>query len=341
MNSTHIGVDLAKSVFSVHGVDERGHARLRRDLRRGQMLAFFAKHRACVIGLEACSGAHYWARELIKLGHEVRLINPRFVTPYRKSDKNDRNDAEAICEALTRPSMRFVAVKSPEQQAMLSVHRARALLSTQRVALMNQIRGLLSEFGITVAQGASALHRRVPEILEDADSALPDLAREVFAELHERVLDHERRLGEYDRRLQRLAGESEASQRLMQLPGIGAVTATALLASAGDLGEFRNGRQFAAWLGLVPRHYASGGKSRNGRITKRGDAYVRTLLIHGARAALRTAKRRDDALSHWALAVQERRGANKAAVALAAKHARIIWAMLVRDADYQPRAVSA
>jgi transposase len=341
MNITHVGIDLAKHLFSVHGVDQRGRCHLRRDLRRSQMLKFFANLSPCVLGLEACASAHYWGQALGKLGHEVRLINPRFVTPYRKSDKNDRNDAEAICEALTRPSMRFVAVKAPEQQAVLSLHRARALLSTQRTALMNQIRGLLAEFGLIVAQGPSALRTRVPEILEDADNELPDLARETFAELYERWLDHERRLTDYDRRLQRMAGEDAATQRLLQLPGVGAITATALVASAGDLGVFRNGRQFAAWLGLVPRHYASAGKRRTGRITKRGDAYVRTLLVHGARAALRTAHRREDALSHWALALKERRGPNKAAVALAAKHARIIWAMLTREVDYQPRPVSA
>ena len=341
MNITHIGVDLAKSVFSLHGVDERGRRHLRRDLRRAQMLPFFATQPACVVGLEACAGAHYWARELGKLGHEVRLINPRFVVPYRKSNKNDHNDAEAICEALTRPSMRFVAVKSPEQQAVLTVHRARALLSSQRRALMNQIRGLLGEFGIVVAQSPSALRTRLPEILEDADNALPDLAREIFAELYERLLEQERCLAEYDKRIKRLARASEPAQRLMKVPGIGATIATAALATGGDLSVFRNGREFAAWLGLVPRHSASAGKCRTGRITKRGDAYLRTMLVHGARAALRTAGRRDDALSHWALAVKERRGPNKAVVALAAKHARIIWAMLVRDLDYQPRPLGA
>ncbi len=341
MNITHVGIDLAKHVFSVHGVDQRGRCRLRRDLRRTQLLKFFANLNPCVLGLEACASAHYWARELGKLGHEVRLINPRFVTPYRKSDKNDHNDAEAICEALSRPSMRFVPVKSPEQQAVLSLHRARALLSSQRTALMNQMRGLLAEYGLIVAQGPSALRTRVPEILEDADNELPDIARETFAELYERWLDHERRLTDYDRRLQRMAHQDPATQRLLQLPGVGVITATALVASAGDLGVFRNGRQCAAWLGLVPRHYASAGKRRTGRITKRGDAYVRTLLVHGARAALRTAHRREDALGHWALAVKERRGPNKAAVALAAKHARIIWALLTREVDYQPRLVSA
>ena len=341
MKITHVGIDLAKHVFSVHGVDERGHCRLRRDLRRPQVLAFFANLGPCVLALEACASAHYWARELGKLGHEVRLINPRFVVPYRKSDKNDRNDAEAICEALTRPSMRFVAVKSPEQQALLTVHRARTLLSRQRIDLMNQIRGLLAEFGLIVSQGPAALRARLPEILEDADNALPDIARESFAELYDRWLDLERRLVDYDRRLRLLARQDTVTRRLMQLPGIGPITATAVVASAGDVGAFRNGRQFAAWLGLVPRHYASGGKGRTGRITKRGDAYVRTLLVHGARAALRSAHRREDGLGQWALAVKDRRGPNKAAVALAAKHARILWAMLTREVDYQSRPVSS
>ena len=341
MKITHVGIDLAKHVFSVYGVDRRGRGQLRRDLRRAQMLKFFANLSPCILALEACASAHYWARELSKLGHEVRLINPRFVTPYRKSDKNDRNDAEAICEALTRPSMRFVAVKSPEQQALLTAHRARSLLSRQRIDLMNQIRGLLAEFGLIVPQGAPALRRRLPELLEDADNTLPDIAREIFAELYDRWLDLERRLAESDRRLRLLARQDPVTRRLMQLPGIGPLTATALVASVGDLSVFGNARQFAAWLGLVPRHYASGGKRRTGRITKRGDAYLRTLLVHGARAALRSAHRRQDGLGQWALAVKDRRGPNKAAVALAAKHARILWVMLTREVDYQPRPVSA
>lgn len=340
MNTTHIGMDLAKNLFSIHGVDERGRTRLTRDLRRRDVPAFFAKQPPCTVGLESCGGAHFWARKLGELGHQVKLINPQFVKPYRKSNKNDHNDAEAICEALTRPNMRFVAVKSPEQQAVLTLHRSRALLSTQRVALMNHIRGLLSEFGIVVTQGPAALRRRLPEILEDACNDLPDLARETFAELYERWLDDERRLADYDRRIQALARASAPAKRLMQLPGIGPITATALLATAGDVGAFNNGRQFAAWLGLVPRHYASGGKTRYGRITKRGDTYVRMLLIHGARAALRTAAKRTDALGRWALTVQARRGTNKAVVALAAKHARIIWAMLAQDRDYLPRTVT-
>lgn len=341
MDITHLGIDLAKSVFSIHGVDEGGQVVLRRDLRRGQMLEFFAKLTPCTIGLESCGTAHHWARKLIGLGHQVRLIDPRLVAPYRKRDKNDRNDAEAICEALLRPNMCFVAVKSVEQQAVLVVHRARALLSAERVALMNHIRGLLSEFGLVVAQSPSALRRALPDILEDTDNELPMLARETFAELHERWLDCERRLARYDQRLKGLAQQAEAAGRLMQLPGIGPITATALLATVGDVSHFDNGRQFAAWLGLVPRHRASGGKTRYGRITKRGDAYVRTLLVHGARAALRSAARRNDALSRWALQVKARRGFNKAVVALAARHARILWAMLAHGSDYQPRALTA
>ena len=341
MNITHLGVDLAKNVFSVHGVDGQGRAQLSRELRRGQMLAFFAKLEACTIGMESCGTGHYWARKLTALGHQVRLIDARFVKPYRKSDKNDRNDAEAICEALTRPSMRFVAVKSAQQQAVLTVHRARALLGAERVALMNHIRGLLAEFGVAIAQGPTALRRCLPEVLEDASNELPMLARETFAELYERWLDAERRLAEYDLRLKTLARQGESAQRLMQISGVGAITATAVLATAGDVGNFDNARQFAAWLGLVPRHYASGGKTRYGRITKRGDAYLRTLLVHGARAALRTAHKRNDALSQWALQLKARRGVNKAIVALAARNARIIWALLARQCDYQPRTVSA
>lgn len=341
MNITHIGIDLAKRVFCVHGVDERGRVGLTRELRRNQMNKFFAQLPACTIGMESCAGAHYWGRELRALGHEVRLIDARFVKPYRQSDKNDRNDAQAICEALMRPHMRFVAIKSVEQQAVLTLHRARALLSSERVALINHIRGLLAEFGIVVAQGPSALRKALPELLEDASNALPILARETFAELQERWRDQERRIANYDRRIQQLARQGEPAQRLMQLPGVGPITATAIVATVGDVAAFHSARQFAAWLGLVPRHYASGGKTRYGRITKRGDAYLRTLLIHGARAALRTAPRRNDALSQWAVQLQARRGVNKAVVALAARHARVIWCLLTRQCDFQPRALSA
>jgi transposase len=337
MKITHIGIDLAKQNFDLCGMDGRGRVVLRRRLRRAQVAPFLARQPACQIGLEACGSAHHWARTLSGLGHRVRLIAPRFVQPYRKDDKNDRSDAEAICEALTRPSMRFVAVKTAEQQAILTLHRARALLSEQRTALINQIRGLLAEFGLLIGQGAARVRRQLPEMLADAEAPLPPLAREVFADLHQRLIALEQQLADYDRRIAALANNLPKARRLMGLPGIGPITATALLASVGDIHQFRNARQFAAWLGLVPRHYASGGKTRYGRITKRGDRYLRTLLVHGARAAMRTLKHRRDALGQWAAQVQQRRGFNKATIALAARHARIIWCLLARDCKYQPR----
>ena len=335
MKVTHIGLDIAKNVFEVHGIDSRGQVAICRRLRRGEVLVFFEGLEPCTVGIEACASAHYWARELTRVGHEMRLMAPRFVKAYRKSEKNDRNDAEAICEALTRPNMRFVAVKTPEQQAVLTVHRARDLLSGQRKALINQIRGLLGEYGIVLAQGGRVVRRRLPAVLEDAENALPALAREVFAELYERLVELDARLAHYDRRIVQLSREMPGARTLMDVVGVGPQTATAVLATVGDVRQFANGRQFSAWLGLVPRQYSSGNKVRYGRITKRGDAYLRTLLVQGALAALRTAHRRDDRLSRWACVVRERRGHNKAVVALAAKHARIIWALLAHDRDYQ------
>ena len=334
MKITHIGIDIAKNVFEVYGVNEQGVMVLSRTLKRGGVLEFFAQLEPCEIGMEACGSAHHWARELRKLGHEAKLIAARFVSPYRKNDKNDRNDADAICEALTRPNMRFVPVKAPEQQAVRTVHRSRSLLIRERTALINHIRGLLAEFGIPVSQGAHRLRSRLPEILEDAENGLPDLARECFAELYHRLCELEKRLTGYDRRIAVLARETPGVVQLMSLPGVGVLTATAVLASVGDPRQFRNGRQFAAWLGLVPRQYSTGGKPRYGRITKRGDVYLRTLLIHGARSVLRNVGRRDDRVAHWAQALRERRGSNKAAVALAAKNARILWAMMAYKKSY-------
>ncbi len=338
MKIMRIGIDLAKNIFQIHGVDEQEKVVLRKQLRRNQMLAFFAQVPPCLIGMESCGGSHYWARELRKLGHDARLIAPQFVKSYRRNEKNDSNDAEAICEAVGRPNMRFVPIKDEEQQAVLTLHRARALLVSERTALVNQTRGLLMEYGIVVAQGVGRLRAALPGILEDGDNALPPLAREVFADLYERLRVLEAHIGEYDRRIARLAREMAPAQRLMQVPGVGALTATALVATVGDGRLFKNGRQFAAWLGLVPRQYSSGGKARHGRITKRGDVYLRTLLVHGARAVMRHLARHDDARSRWVQALKERRGFNKAAVALAAKHARILWSLLAREAEYQPLA---
>jgi transposase len=336
MNRTRIGIDLAKQVFQVHGVDERGHTVLRRRIARVQLRPFFAQLHPCLIGVEACGSAHYWARELRALGHDVRLIAPQFVTPYRKNDKNDGNDAEAICEAVGWPHMRFVPVKDVGQQAVLTVHRARQLLVAERTALVNQTRGLLAEYGLIVPAGIGALRRTVPGLLETPE--LPALAREVFADLADRLRAVDERIAVYDHRIVQLARQTEPAQRLMQAPGVGPVTATALVATVGNARAFKNGRQFAAWLGLVPRQHSSGGTRRLGQITKRGDVYLRTLLIHGARTVMRHLARRTDATSRWVAALHARRGFNKAVVALAAKHARIVWALLATGRPYQPTA---
>jgi len=331
-----IGSDLAKDVFEIHGVDSAGKTQLHKTLRRGAMLRFFANLEPCRIGLEACGSAHHWARELGDLGHDVRLIAPQFVAPYRKNDKNDGNDAEAICEAVGRPNMRFVAVKEPEQQAVLVLHRVRERVMGERTALINQARGLLAEFGITVPQGANRLRRQLPEILEDAENRLPALAREVFADLSEQLQELDRRLKAYDQRIRDLANQMPEAKRLMGVDGVGPLIATALIATIGDARLFDNGRQFAAWLGLVPRQYSSGGKARHGRITKRGDVYLRKLLVHGARSIMFRLSGKTDRKSLWAVALKQRRGFNKATVALAAKQARILWTLLAREVEYSP-----
>jgi len=326
-NVTTVGIDLAKNVFSLHGVDGQGREVLRRTVRRGQLLAVVAQLPACLIGLEACSGAHEWARQFATFGHTVRLMAPKFVAPYRRGGKNDGNDAEAICEAVSRPSMRFVPVKSAEQQAVLSLHRVRQGFVEERTATLNRIRGLLAEFGHVLPQKAVEVRRRLPPLLEE----LPVLAARALGDLqaHVRILDE--RIAEYERELARLAKADARAQRVQELYGVGPLTASAILASVGSAHEFDNGRQFAAWLGLVPRQFSTGGKTRLGHITRRGDPYLRTLLIMGARAVMQAATRREDRLSRWALSVRERRGYHRACVAIAAKNARIVWALLAKD----------
>lgn len=336
MKVKRIGLDLAKNLFEIYGVDGEERVAVRETLKRGKVLEYFAQLPPCLVGMEACGGAHYWARELAKLGHDARLMAPQFVAPYRKSNKTDRNDAQAICEAVGRPSMRFVPVKDEEQQTVTMLHRMRSLLLSERTALVNQTRGLLGEFGLVVGQGISRLRRRLPEILEDDENTLPSLARELFADLYRRLRELDAKLGEYDQRIAQLARTSAPAQRLMQVEGVGALTATALVAAAGDGRQFANGRQFAAWLGLVPREYSSGGKVRRGRISKRGDVYLRTLLIHGARVVYRYLGERTDRKSLWLRQLAARRGVNKAIVALAAKHARILWALLAKGSAYEP-----
>lgn len=335
MEITRVGLDIAKQVFEVYAVDRNDRPVARKRLSRGKLRAFFAQLAPCLVAMEACASAHHWARVLQALGHEVRLIDARFVVPYRKGGKNDRNDAEAICEAAGRPTMRFVPVKSLEQQALLSLHRARTLLVEERTAVVNQLRGLLAEFGLVFAQGRAQLRRALPQVLEDADNNLPDLARVVLAELYERLLDQEQRIALYDQRVKAIGAQSEPARRLMQIPGVGPLSATAIIGTVGEARDFDNGRQFAAWLGLTPSQRSTGGKPRLGRITKRGDRYLRALLVHGARSVLTRSKERSDSVSQWASSLRQRAGFNKATVALAAKNARIIWAVLAHQDHYR------
>jgi transposase len=345
MKITTIGLDLAKNVFQVHGVDERGKPVLKKQLKRAQVLPFFANLEPCLIGMEACASAHHWARKLEQLGHTVKLMAPQFVKPYVKTNKHDAADAEAICEAVTRPTMRFVPVKTAEQQAILALHRARQGYVKARTAQANQIRGLLAEFGITIPQGIQAIAPRVPGILEDGENGLPDLMRPLIEQLTAHLKELGRQVAECDARIQAWHREQDASRRLAEIPGIGPITATALLASIGDATSFANGRQLAAWLGLVPRQNSSGGKQILLGISKRGDSYLRTLLIHGARAVIRIAERKADHAKDWIPRLLSRRNKNVAAVALANKNARIVWALLKHDrrfqADYTPAVAAA
>jgi transposase len=336
MNIKRIGVDLAKQVFQLHGVDSHERMVLKKKLKREQMQAFFRDLPACLIGFEACSGAHYWARELQKLGHTVKLIAPQFVKPYVKANKNDANDAEAICEAVSRPTMRFVAIKSPAQQDLQATHRVRSQLVSQRTEKVNQIRGLLAEYGIVVGQRIESLRKALPDVLENAENALSGDFRALLEGLRQDLQNLDGRVKELDKRIQLQANRDEGAQRLQQIPGIGPITATALVSGVGDARQFKRGRDMAAWLGLTPGQHSSGGKERLLGISKRGDAYLRTLLIHGARAVLKVAGQKDDPRSRWLQGLSERRNKNIAAVALANKNARIAWALLSKNLDYQP-----
>ncbi|NML96604.1 IS110 family transposase [Paraburkholderia sp. RP-4-7] len=334
MKIAAIGLDLAKNVFQVHGVDPRGVPVLRKQLKRIQVLPFFATLEPCLVGMEACCGAHFWARKLQAYGHTVKLIAPQFVKPYVKSNKNDAADAEAICEAVSRPNMRFVPVKSIEQQAILALHRVRQGFVTARTAHANQIRSLLAEYGLVVPQGIHHLHQDVPDLLEDVSNELPG----VFRQLVMHQLDY---LRELDRQVQLLEAqiktwhrENEASRRLAQIPGIGPITATALVASVGDARCFASGRQLAAWIGLVPRQHSSGGKQVLLGIGKRGDAYLRCLLVHGARAVISAVRQKADTSTSWLGRLLARRHTNIATVALANRNARIAWALLAHHREF-------
>lgn len=335
MKITTIGLDLAKTVIQVHGVNEHGKIGLKKTLRRDQVLPYFANMAPCLIGMEACGSAHYWARKLQTLGHTVKLMAPQFVKPYVKTNKNDAADAEAICEAVTRPNMRFVALKNGEQQALLSLHRARQGFVKARTAQANQIRGLLSEYGIVMAQGMSHIVKRLHGILEHSESDLPGMFRQLLQRLGEHLKELDRQVGELEIQIRTWHQQNEMSRKLEKIPGIGPITASALVASIGDAKNFKNGRQLAAWLGLVPRQHSSGGKPTLLGISKRGDSYLRTLLILGAQSALRVAARKADHACSWLAKLTARRHQNVAAVALANKNARIVWALLAHNREYQ------
>jgi transposase len=335
MQIVRIGLDLAKYVFEIHGVDAQSKTMVRKTLRRHAVSVFFANLPPCLIGMEASNGAHFWAKALSDLGHDVRLISPQFVTPYVKSNKNDRNDAEAICEAGRRPNMRFVPVKSAEQLAAQAVHRIRSRLVADRVRLVNQVRGLLGEHGIVVAKDIGNLRRALASIVgDDEDHVLNPLVRALMAELREELTELDARIAGYDRKIRELYRNSETCQRLGKVEGIGPVTATALVAAVGDRSSFKNGRQFAAWLGLVFKQRSSGGRARLFGISKRGDRYQRTLLIHGARSALGPVRDQQDPRSLWLGRMRQRRHPNVVAVALANKNARIAWSLLASDSAY-------
>lgn len=336
MKITAVGIDLAKSVFQVHGVDQFGKAALRKQLRRTQLIEYFTRLQPCLIGMEACAGAHYWARRLQALGHQVRLMAPQFVKPYVKTNKNDAADAEAICEAVTRPNMRFVPVKTVEQQSVLALHRVREALVKARTGQANQIRGLVGEFGLILPEGIEQITARVPQLIEDAQNELTGSFRLLVDMLLDNFREITRKIEQLEQQILRWHRGNADSRRLAEVPGIGALTATALVASIGDARNFHDGRQVAAWLGLVPRQHSSGGKANLLGISKRGDGYLRRLLVHGARAVVYWAqrKRAPDRTQAWVTEVASRRNNNIAAVALANKNARTVWALLAHERQY-------
>jgi transposase len=330
MQITTIGLDLAKHVFQIHGVDAQGQVVLRKRLRRAEVIPFFTGLAPCLVGMEACATSHHWARELMALGHTVKMMPPSYVKPYVRRGKNDATDAQAICEAVARPSMRFVPVKSADQQSVLMLHRVRALMIRQRTMLVNALRGHLAEFGIIVAQGVRRI-RDLIAMLTGEDAPVPALSRAALAPLVEQLMDLELRVKELEAELLAWHRSSAESRRLETIPGVGVITATALAATVTDPSHFRSGREFAAWLGLTPRQNSSGGKERLGRISKMGDGYLRTLLVVGATAVMRYARQKPT----WVSSLLARKPARLVSVALANKMARIAWALLARKQTYR------
>ena len=323
-----LGIDIAKNVFQLHGVDAAGRVVLRRRVMRDSLLQVIAQLEPCTIAIEACTGAFYWQRQFERFGHTVKIISPQYVKPFVLSQKNDGNDAEAICTAARQPHMRFVPKKTVEQQDIQALHRARQRMVSHRTAVVSQIRGLLLDRGIVIGVSITRARRAIPAILSDPDNELTDLAREAISELSDLFRDLDRRIAELDKKIERVFRSNDACQRIAKIKGVGPKTATALVAAVGDGSEFKNGRHLAAWLGLVPRQYSSGDRRMLMGISKRGSQHLRALLVHGARAVVRTAPGKRDPANQWINQLRERRGFNRTTVAVANKTARIIWAVL-------------
>jgi transposase len=338
MKITLLGIDIAKNVFQLHGTDKQGKALLKKQLRRVELLAFIANLPTCTIAMEACATSNYWGRQFEKLGHTVKLISPQYVTPFTKGQKNDRNDAHAIAEAASRPTMRFVPIKNIEQQDIQSIHRIRQRLVAQRTALCNQIRGLLAEYGVFTPQGITHIRSRLLIILDDNNNELTIMTRQLILELYEEFKDTDQRVKKCDTKIKTVFSQNEACKRIAQIEGIGPTIATAIIATVGDTKYFKNGRQFAAFLGLVPKQHSSGGKPLLLGISKRGDRYLRTLLVHGARSVMYVVGEKKDPKSEWLKKLKSRRGLNKTCVALANKNARVIWALLSKGENYRKAA---
>ena len=335
MNLKILGVDIAKNVFHFHGVDEHGREVLKKKVYRSEFLCEISKLKRCRVVLESCGGANYWAREIERAGHKSQLIAPQYVSPFVKKNKNDWKDAEAICEAAQRPQMRYVPKRTEHQQDIQNLHRIRERLVKSRTALVNEMRGLLMEYGIVLPRGRRIFAARFLEEFTKHSNRLSELCRTTFEDLYSEYHDIDRRVAKYEQQLKGVAKQRRDCARLMDIPGVGFLTATAMVAAIGDISVFKNGRELAAWLGLTPIERSTGGKQKLYGISKRGDKYLRKLLVHGARVTLRFAERKTDSRSVWATDLKKRKGVNRSSVALANKNARTIWALLAKNEEYK------